>query len=143
MNQGTWFWPDVSNLDGAKDAAKYGEWCAYIIAAFTMLAATTVFYAGHLRAAAWLDFGQALLFLLFALGISKYYRAAALLAFVVYFADKVYLFVKTGSIISAGVLGTIFLLGLFNGIRGVFAYHKLSQAAANTNLAAVAPEAAP
>jgi hypothetical protein len=143
MNQGTWFWPDVSDLDGAKDAAKYGEWCAYIIAAFTTLAATALFYSGHIRSAAWLTFGEGLLFLLFGLGISKYYRSAAVLAFVVYFADKLYLFVKIGSILSAGVLGVIFLLGLFNGIRGVFAYHKLSRTTPEANLAPVTTDPAP
>jgi hypothetical protein len=144
MNEGTWFWPDVSDLDGAKDAAKYGEWCSYIIAAFSAAIATPLIYSGHFSGIAWFNLGEAFLFLGLGFGIGKFYRAAAVLAFVAYFGEKLYFFIQTGAVISAGVFGVIFLLGLFNGIRGVFAYHKLSKASATEqSLAPVAPDSAP
>ena len=37
MNSGSWYWPDVSDLDGAKDAARYGMWCAFLVAGVTAL----------------------------------------------------------------------------------------------------------
>ena len=37
MNSGSWYWPDVSELDGAKDATQVGMWCAVAVAGFTVI----------------------------------------------------------------------------------------------------------
>ena len=36
-NNKSWYWPDVSGLDGAKSACRAGMWCAIIVAGITGL----------------------------------------------------------------------------------------------------------
>lgn len=135
MNSGSWFWPDVSDLDGAKDAAHYGMWCAILVAGVTAIFVVLSFFGTRLMGitpAALLDVA---LFAAIAYGLSKYSRFAAVAGFVLFLIEKIYAFVVTGSILGVGVLGVIILFGFLNGIRGAFAYQKL--------LAAVPPQAAP
>jgi len=135
MNSGNWYWPDVSELDGAKDATKYGMWCAIIVAAITaILSVLAIMGVGvtGISASALVD---AVMFAGIAYGRSRYSRFAAVAGFVLYLAEKIYTYVQTGSILGVGVLAIVVLFGFLNGIRGVFAYQKL--------LAAVPPEVAP
>jgi hypothetical protein len=135
MNSGSWFWPDVSDLDGAKDAARYGMWCAFLVAGSTALFALLSFFGIRLMGitpAALLD---AALFGAIGFGLSRYSRFAAVAGFLLFLLEKIYALVTTGSILGVGVLGVIILFGLLNGIRGAFAYQKL--------LAAVPPQPVP
>ena len=135
MNSGSWFWPDVSDLDGAKDATRYGMWCALLVAGVTTLfAALSLLGVGLMGVtpAALLD---AALFGAIGFGLSRYSRFAAVAGFVLFLAEKIYAVVTTGSILGAGVFGVILLFGLLNGIRGAFAYQKL--------LGAIPPQAVP
>jgi len=135
MNSGSWYWPDVSDLDGAKDATRFGMWCALLIASVTALFAVLSLFGIKLMGitpAALLD---AALFGAISFGLSRYSRLAAVAGFLLFLVEKIYAFVTTGSILGVGVLGVIILLGLFNGIRGAFAYQKL--------LAAVPPQPVP
>ena len=135
MNSGSWYWPDVSDLDGAKDATRFGMWCAILVAGVTALFVVLSFFGIRLMAitpAALLD---AALFAAIAYGLSKYSRFAAAAGFVLFLVEKIYAVVTTGSILGAGVLGVVILFGFLNGVRGAFAYQKL--------LAAVPPQAAP
>jgi len=129
MNNGSWYWPDVSDLDGAKDATKYGMWCAIIVAAITAgLSVLTIMGMGirGISAYALID---AFAFAGIAYGLSRYSRFAAVAGFVLYLAEKIYAYVVTGSILGVGVLAVVVLFGLLNGIRGAFAYQKLLVAA--------------
>jgi len=129
MNNGSWYWPDVSDSDGAKDATKYGMWCAIIVAAITAgLSVLTIMGMGirGISAYALID---AFAFAGIAYGLSRYSRFAAVAGFVLYLAEKIYAYVVTGSILGVGVLVEDDLFGLLNGIRGAFAYQKLLVAA--------------
>jgi len=134
MNNGSWYWPDVSNLDGAKAAARGGMWCAIIVASITALVVliVTLFKVSILgvNAAALLD---ALLFAGIAYGLSRYSRLAAVAGFSLFVLEKIYMLVTTGNILSVGVLGIIIGLGFFNSIRGTFAYCNLNGGAAPTS----------
>ena len=135
MNSGSWYWPDVSDLDGAKDATRFGMWCAILVAGVTALFVVFSFSGIRLMGitpAALLD---AVLFAAVAFGLSKHSRFAAVGGFVLFLVEKIYAVIKTGSILGVGVLGVIILFGFLNGVRGAFAYQKL--------LAAVPPQAVP
>jgi hypothetical protein len=135
MNSGSWYWPDVSDLDGAKDATRFGMWCAILVAGVTALFVVLSFFGIRFMAitpAALLD---AALFAAIAYGLSKYSRFAAAAGFALFLVEKIYAVVATGSILGAGVLGVVILFGFLNGVRGAFAYQKL--------LAAGPPQAAP
>jgi hypothetical protein len=45
VNDGSWYWPDVSDQDGAKDAMRLGMWCAIVVAGTTLLFALLSFFA--------------------------------------------------------------------------------------------------
>jgi hypothetical protein len=71
MNSGSWYWPDVSDLDGAKDATKYGMWCAILVAALTAgLSVLTIMGMG-IRAISAYALVEALVFAGIALPINR------------------------------------------------------------------------
>ena len=126
MNNRNWYWPDVSDLDGAKAAARYGMWCAIFVAcvtAFVVLLASFGISILGVKTSALLD---ALLFAAIAYGLSRYSRFAAVAGFALFVLEKIYMLLHTGNILSVGVLGMLIALGLFNSIRGTFAYYKLN-----------------
>ena len=131
MKNRNWYWPDVSDLDGAKAAARYGMWCAIFVACVT----TFVVFLGSfgvsifgVKTSALLD---ALLFAGIAYGLSRYSRFAAVAGFALFVLEKIYMLLHTGNILSVGVVGVLIALGLFNSIRGTFAYDKLNGGAAS------------
>jgi hypothetical protein len=137
MNSGSWFWPSLNDIDGARDACRLGMWCAIIVAGITALFAGLAL-AGvsvmRIQASAFVD---AALFAGIAFGIYKYSRVAAVAGFALFLIEKIYQVIQQGPL-GAGVLGIIFLIGFLNAMRGTFAYHKL--VAANS---APAPGTAP
>lgn len=135
MRSGSWFWPDVSDVEGAKDAMKVGMWCAILVAAFTTIFAVLAFVGIRLMGSSPLALIDALLFAGVAYGISKYSRVAAIAGFVLFLIEKIAALISTGSILGVGVMGVVILIGFLNGMRGALAYHKL--------LAEAAPSAAP
>jgi hypothetical protein len=135
MNSGGWYWPDVSDLDGAKDATKYGMWCAIIVAALTAVVSVLTIMGMGIRGISNYTLVDALVFVGIAYGLSRYSRFAAVAGFVLYLAEKIYTYVVTGSILGVGVLAIVVLFGFLNGMRGAFAYQKL--------LASAPPQPAP
>jgi hypothetical protein len=132
MNSGSWYWPDVSDLDGAKDATRYGMWCAVLVATVTTLFAVLSFLGIRIMGSSPSALLDAVLFAAVAFGLAKYSRFAAFAGFALFLVEKIYTVVLTGSILGIGVLGVVILFGFLNGIRGAFAYQKL--------LAAVPPQ---
>jgi hypothetical protein len=125
MNSGSWYWPDVSDQEGAKDAMRLAMWCAILVAGMTGLFVVFSFFGVRLMGitpAALLDVA---LFAATAYGLYKHSRFAAVAGFVLFLLEKIYAFVTTGSILGVGVLGVIILIGFLNGVRGAFAYQKL------------------
>ncbi len=135
MNKRNWLWPDVSDMDGAKGAARYGMWCAIFVAGVTAVLVVLSFFGTTfmgITPAALLDVA---LFAAIAFGLSRYSRFAAVAGFVLFLIEKIYYLIVTGSIHGVGVVGVVILFGFLNGIRGAFAYQKL--------LAAVPPQTVP
>jgi hypothetical protein len=135
MNSGSWYWPDVSDLDGAKDATRFGMWCALLVGGVTALVAVLSLFGIRFMGTTPAALLDAALFGAIGFGLSRYSRFAAVAGFLLFLVEKIYAFITTGSILGVGVLGVVILFGLFNGMRGAFAYQKL--------LTAVTPEAVP
>jgi len=127
MNQGSWFWPDLSDIDGAKDACRLGMWCAIIVASITALFAVIALLGKSFMGVSPMALVDAVLFGVIAFGIHKYSRFAAVAGFALYLLEKVYAVIQQGPLAS-GVLGIIFLIGFLNAMRGTFAYHKFQSA---------------
>ena len=72
---------------------------------------------------------DALIFAAIAYGMYRYSRFAAVAGFVLFFLEKIILYLKTGSILGVGVLGVVILFGFLNGMRGAFAYQRFLRAA--------------
>jgi len=138
MNNGSWYWPDVSEIDGAKSAIQYGMWCAIIVAGFTTVAVSlglvgvTLF---HIAPSALFD---AALFAVIAYGLHRHSRTAAVAGLLLFLLEKIYTVMQTGSIFGVGALGVVFLFGFFNGVRGAFAFHKLLAASVTSTSPGVA-----
>jgi hypothetical protein len=124
MNSGSWYWPDVSNMDGAKDACRMGGWFAVIVAIVTAIFALLALAGTRLMGITSAALVDAILFGAIAFGIFKHSRFAAVAGFALYLLEKLYAISQQG-VLAAGVLGVIFLIGFLNAIRGTFAYHKL------------------
>lgn len=129
MNSGSWFWPDVSDLDGAKDATRYGMWCAALVSGVTWLFAVLSLFGVRMMGITPAAIVDAILFAGIGYGLYRFSRFAAVAGFVLFLIEKIFMLIKTGSILGVGVLGVIILFGFLNGMRGAFAYHKLQDAA--------------
>jgi hypothetical protein len=129
MNNSSWYWPDVSDIDGAKDATRYGMWCAIAVAVVTAFFSLLALFGVRFMGASLASFVDAALFGAIAFGLSKYSRFAAVAGFTLFLIEKIYTFMMTGSILSVGVLGVVMLFGFLNGMRGAFAYQRLAAAA--------------
>ena len=129
MNSGSWIWPDVSTIDGAKDACRLAMWCATFVGGLTILFAILSVLGIRLFGTTPYAFVDAALLGAIAFGLYKYSRVAAVAGFALFLLEKVITFVQTGSILGVGAIGIVILIGFFNGIRGTFAYAKLSREA--------------
>jgi len=126
MQNQKWFWPDVSDLDGAKAAARVGMWCAVFVACVTTLVVLLAIFGVSIMGVKPTALFDAILFAGIAFGLSKNSRFAAVAGFVLFVLEKIYMLVTTGSFLSVGVLGIIIGFGFLNSIRGTFAYWKLT-----------------
>lgn len=127
MKNKNWFWPDVSDLDGAKEAARYGMWCAVFVACVTaFVVLLTIIFGLSIMGTKPAALFDAILFAGIAFGLSKNSRIAAVAGFVLFVIEKIYMLVVTGNFLSVGVFGIIIGLGFLNSIRGTFAYWRLS-----------------
>ncbi len=135
MNSGSWFWPDVSDMEGAEDPCRLAKWCAVAVAGLTAILAlisiTGPSFAG-IRPFAFVD---AAIFAAIAFGLEKQSRLAAVAGFALYLSERIYMIVHTGSILGAGVLGVVILIGFLNGIRGAFAIAGRKANSASTSAA--------
>lgn len=139
MNNGSWFWPDVSDLDGARSACRLGMWCATLVAGFTALVSILALFGTRILGASPYSLVDAALFAAIAFGLSRFSRFAAVAGFLLYLAEKILLLMTTGSILGVGALGIVFLIGFLNAVRGAFAYHKLWNATPQTGAVAPTP----
>jgi len=126
MNNSSWFWPDVSNVDEAKKACRAARWCAVIVASVTSLFAFLAIAGakfGNLPVDGSALFDAAL-FAGIAFGLSRFSRFAGVAGFALFLFERIYMIAKGGPGAGGLFLGVFLLLGFFNGMRGAFAYHK-------------------
>ncbi|HTP69110.1 MAG TPA: hypothetical protein VMJ35_09425 [Dongiaceae bacterium] len=134
MQSKNWFWPDVSTLEGAKEAARIGMWYAVFVAGVTTLFVLLAIFGVSLMGTKPAALVDALLFVGVAYGLFRNSRFAAVAGLVLFVFEKVYMLVKTGSVLSVGVLGVIITLGFVNSVRGTFAYAKLAGGTSSSDL---------
>jgi hypothetical protein len=125
MENKKWYWPDVSDLEGAKGAARYGMCCAVFVAGVTTLFVLLAIFGFSFMGIK----PDAVLFAGIAFGLSRYSRIAAVAGFALFVIEKIYIVMATGSFLAVGVLGNLIALGFLNSIRGTFAHAKLGGAA--------------
>jgi len=123
-----WWWPSVSDLEGAKKAAHSGAGAAVFVAAVTALfSVLAIFGIQILPGFSALSLVDAALFAIVAWRIYKMSRAWAVVGLLLFIYERVYAFYVHGAPAMGGiVVGVIIWLGFTNGVRGTFAYRKLS-----------------
>jgi hypothetical protein len=120
-------WPDVSDLPSAEKAIRCGFGAATLVASVTAVVALLALFL-H-KPILGIDGGglvDAAAFAGIAFGICRRSRAAALAGFAMYLGEMTYI-VAQGSDISRGaVMRVLLVLYFLHGVRGTFAYRKLS-----------------
>jgi hypothetical protein len=129
---GGWYWPKIGNLADAIEASDRGFWAAVVVASITAVFATIALITksdvASINAYAYVD---AVLFGIIAWRIkrrSKFFAVAGLCLFLI---EKFFQFYLTPELASFGIFMAIIITLLFiGGIRGTFAFHRLSGLAA-------------
>jgi hypothetical protein len=118
-----WLWPDVSLRRQAQGAIQEALWITLALAAYRFIWVLILFLRDS---DAGLNFGglfEGLCFATFAFGLHFRSRIAAVLSFSFYVLDFIYVFVMVRPHLP--ILPALIALGLFAGVRGTFAYHRL------------------
>jgi hypothetical protein len=123
-NQGlNWLWPQITDSESARSAARGGRTAAIICAAvtlvFTMIAISRIKFSQGLGLTV-LSLADVFLFGIVAWGIHRMSRTAAVLGLLLYGAERLMAGNATKAIYFTIVLTLLFI----NGIRGTFAYHQ-------------------
>jgi hypothetical protein len=113
------FWPEVDSLAGSDEAITLGYWAAFFVA---VLGAVMALLPGVGPGIAGL--ADAIVYALCGLGVWRKWRIAALLAFLLFVANVIFSISRGGGV---GVLSIFIFAGLINGVRGTFAWAKLSR----------------
>lgn len=125
-NTNSW-WPDVSELTGAGKAISYGFGSAAFVASVTAVVALLAIY---LRKPIFgIDgFGlfDAVLFAIIGFGVYRKSRVAAVAGLVLYIVERFYMLASGSATGTAGVSTVFVALYFVHGVRGTFAYRRLS-----------------
>src|SRR5258708_29794515 len=125
-NTNSW-WPDVSDLPSADKAIRYGFWAAVFVASVTAIVALLAIYFHRpilgIDGAGLVD---AVLFAAIAFGIDRKSRTAAIGGLVLYLGERVYMLASGSATSTTGIMTVMFTLYFVHGVRGTFAYRKLS-----------------
>ena len=124
----SWYWPKLRNMADAAQAANGGFWAAIICAAFTAVFATISLFTkssiAGIDAAAYID---AVLFAIIAWRIRRRSKAFAIIGLCLFVIEKIHQYATQPSLAVFGIFMTVILLLAFiNGVRGTFAFHRLS-----------------
>jgi len=122
------FWPDIDDAASAKAASRLGFWAAVWMCVWT---AAVVTYGltrdaanpSPIGAYAYLD---ALVFAVLAWGIWRLWLAAAIIALALFLLEQVFAYFRTGSMVGL-IMPVVLTLFFISGVRGTFAYRKLSK----------------
>jgi hypothetical protein len=122
-----WLWPDVSLRRQAQGAIQEAFWITVALSAYKLIWVLILFLRdSDAGLNSGLNLGglvEGLCFALFALGLHFRSRIAAVLSFSFYVLDFIYVFVMVRPHLP--ILPALIALGLFAGVRGTFAYHRL------------------
>lgn len=119
-----WLWPNVKSRKDALFAIDEAFWVSLVVAALTL--AFTGVDAGRsgISGTDISGFIGAALLAGVAFGIRRKSRAAAVVAFLLYVCSQASLWITTGH--GNLVVGALVALALLHGVRGTFAYAKLT-----------------
>ncbi len=122
------WWPPVSYREGARQAAREGAGAAVFVAGVNALfGVLAIFGLQILPGFSRLSLVDAALFSLVAWQTYRMSRVWAVVGLLMNLAGLASRFYQQGVTEMAGiVVGVIILLAFVNGVRGTFAYHKLS-----------------
>lgn len=127
IKQVKWYWPTISDISGAIAASDQGVWGAVLVAAFTAMFATIALFTNSdiafINAWAYID---AAAFGMIAWRIrrrSKFFAVAGLCLFIF---EKAVQFSDFQINIPTLFMAGLFLVLFINGVRGTFAFHRLS-----------------
>ena len=125
-----WYWPQIGNRADAIEASNAGFWAAVFCASVTALFATISIFTHSavigVNAGAYLD---AVLFGIVAWRIRSRSKVFAVLGLCLYVVEKIYQYATQPHVAIFGIFMVIVLLLAFiSGIRGTFAFHRLSAA---------------
>jgi len=121
------WWPDVSDKNGAEKAIMSGFVAAAFVACVTAaIALVSIFLHKPILGIDGFGLVDATIFAAIGFGIYRKSRSSAVLGLVVYLVERIYMTVTNGASSSAGVMTIILSLAFVHGIRGTFAYRKLS-----------------
>lgn len=122
------FWSKVVDLPSAIAASDQGFWAAIAVAAITTVFATIALVTktdiATINAWAYLD---AILFGLIAWRIRRRSRAFAVAGLCLFVIEKAVQFAQPEVASSGAVMAVLFLLLFISGVRGTFAFHRLSR----------------
>jgi hypothetical protein len=126
--EGSGWWPSVADQEGAKSAAWQGVVAACFVAVVTTLFSVLAMFGFQIvpgfSPTALVDAG---LSAIVAWRIYRMSRAWAVVGLLLYVAERAYAFHVRGVKEAAGIfVGVAILLGFVNGVRGNFAYRRLS-----------------
>ena len=126
--QGRGWWPSVETEVEARGAAYQGAGAAVFVASVTgLFSVLAMFDIRILPGFSPLSLVDAGLFAIMAWRIYRMSRAWALVGLLGYVSERAYSIYVHGATATAGwIVGVIILLGFVNGVRGTFAYHRLS-----------------
>jgi len=124
-----WFWPNVSNRRFAQNAILEAFWAGVFVSALTAIFTVISLLRPDETDVSSIGFINSALFGLFAFGIYRKSRIAALSAFALYMGGTIYQ-VATHGLAGLLIRGLI-ALAFFHGVRGTFAYQKLPALPAN------------
>jgi hypothetical protein len=132
------YWPDVSDQQKAEKAIGYGFGAAAFVACITGgLALVAMYLHKPILGIDGLGLVDAVMFAAIGFGINKKSRAAAVIGLGLYAVERIYMMVQGSGDNSAGAVASVlFTLYFIHGVRGTFAYRRLSKQAA---IAAGAP----
>lgn len=117
------FWPDVADLSGAREAIQLGWWFAFLSAGLGGLGAIVSLFSG---ADTWSILAGATILALIGLGIRRRWRSAAVVGAVIL---GIGIAVRLASWAPPGVVDTLTFIAMLNGVRGTFAYARLTESA--------------
>jgi hypothetical protein len=126
------WWPSVETQSGAKEAAHQGAGAAIFVASVTALFSILAMFgiqilAGFSETALF----DAAIFGVVAWRVYRMSRAWAVVGLLGFLGERVYSLYARGVSGGAGlVVGIVILFAFINGVRGTFAFHKLSKSPA-------------